>query len=280
VVRPEDVQPSSPYRLPHWRWVLAVHLVASPRSRLRRLADGAVLRAAVYLRDIAHSRAQQRSADLSAAAALWGEGPPARRIQVEARLLAGEDDRAIAARCGLGPEVVAAYADLFYDIRPRLGITSYVLHQVIGPVVGPEGGPADPARVLKRLAYSGGPAVLDALLAAARGAGPAGVTGLLGLLLEVVDLPTVGPDALRVIMLYDRMRLIDEEAAGRSASAVFRPIYHADEHGPPRSAVMHAGVEATDVLGPALGPPAPAGGDAAGLGDGPPPTAVAASKSA
>jgi hypothetical protein len=155
-VRPEDVQPSSPFRLPHWRWVLAQHLVASPRSRLRRLADGPVRRAAAYFRDIARGRAQERSADVRTAAALWGDGAWPRRPEVEARLLAGQDDRAIAANCGLAPEAVAAYADLFYDVRPRLAVRSYVLHQVIGPVAGREGGPADPERVLTRLRHHKG----------------------------------------------------------------------------------------------------------------------------
>jgi hypothetical protein len=278
-VRPEDVAPSSPYRLPHWRWALAQHLVASPRSRLRHLADGPVRRAVAYLRARDRGLIQARSADVRAAATLWG-AVASPRLEIEARLLAGEEDRAIAARCGLAPEVVAAYADLFYDVRPRLGVRSYVLHQVIGPVAPSAGSPADPSRVLKRLAHQGGPAVLDALLVVARGAGPAATAGLLGLLLEVIDLPTDGPEALRVVRLYDQMRRIDDEAAGRSASSVFRPVYDADEVRPPGSAVARAGAVPISARDPVVPAPVTAGSDEPGHSDGPSPTVVVATKSA
>jgi hypothetical protein len=133
---------------------------------------------------------------------------------------------------------------------------------------------------LKCLAYEGGPAVLDALLAAARGAAQAATARLMDLLLEVIGLPTDGPDALRVIMLYDRMIQLEAEAAGQSAAAVFRPVYDAHEESPPGSVAARAGVEATDILGPILRPPTPARGVTAGHGDGPSPTVVAAAKSA
>jgi hypothetical protein len=80
-------------------------------------------------------------------------------------------------------------------------------------------------------------------------------------------------------MLYDRMMQVEAEAAGRSASAVFRPVYQTDEEAPPGSAAARAGADRTGVHDPVVRTPVTAGSDDPGPGV-PPPTAVAAAKSA
>src|SRR5206468_2759107 len=54
------------------------------------------------------------------------------RLAVEARLLAGQDDAAIAARTGLAEDTVAAYAALFFDVQPLLACPDAVRLRAIG----------------------------------------------------------------------------------------------------------------------------------------------------
>ena len=94
--------------------------------------------------------------DVDAAHGVW-DGAWALRHEVEARLLAAQDDDAIAARCGITPGAVAAYARLFYDVRPRLHARSYILHNVVGAVVD-LGRPPPPRPTVEVVRLRGGPA--------------------------------------------------------------------------------------------------------------------------
>jgi len=99
---------------------------------------------------------------LEEALALY-RAPPVARAEMEARILAREDTPAVARKCGLAEEVVDTYHDLFFDLRPKLDCSSYVVCQILGDPsrVIEE---SDRARLLKLLAYFGGPHVLDELL--------------------------------------------------------------------------------------------------------------------
>ena len=137
-----ELDPTGPYRAPDWRVRLVEHLRQFPRSRLRRIGDDAVRKAYVYRRDLDRRRSEdgrrkviEAAPEVHAAFELASTGPffgP--RREVEARLLAGQDDRTIADRCGLTPEAVGAFADLFFDVRPRLSARSYILHVAIGRI--------------------------------------------------------------------------------------------------------------------------------------------------
>jgi hypothetical protein len=165
----EHVLPDSPFRRPDWRWCLA-HLLAARQVPPTLLTpDAPTLEAIHYL-----ERHRQRKVTpfappaapdwrpLEEALALY-RAPPDARAEMEARILAGEDTPAVARKCGLAEEVIDTYHDLFFDLRPKLGCSSYVVCQILG----------DPSRVieesdrpslLKLLAYFGGPHVLDELL--------------------------------------------------------------------------------------------------------------------
>jgi hypothetical protein len=87
---------------------------------------------------------------------------PLRRAELEVRLLAGQGDATIAARTGLSPAAVAAFHDVFFAVRPRLGAGVYVLSMVLGGgrvFYAPD--PDDHGLLLKLFGYHmGGPSPL------------------------------------------------------------------------------------------------------------------------
>src|SRR5262249_23286592 len=73
--------------------------------------------------DAARARLARRHPALAEAHAFFSTATPLARAEVEARLLAGQDDGGIAARCGLSAEAVMWFHDVFYDVRPCLHAT-------------------------------------------------------------------------------------------------------------------------------------------------------------
>jgi len=228
-----EVHPSSPYRRPDWRWRLVRHLAGSPLTPLWRCADTAVLRALDHLGRLdccrtpdERARAAARDPDVGAAAALAAGGPSDLTAEVEARLLAAQDDAAIAARVGLPAGVVAAYADLFFDVRPRLRARSYVYHTVLAPLDDLGDGPADRARLWRFFGYAGGPAVLDAVLDATRGgtAAGGGLRARVDLLVAALRLPAAGAAGLKAVALAQRLDALEREGLPRHAGSVFVPV--------------------------------------------------------
>ncbi len=127
--------PDSPYRVPEWRWLRAMHLNETGRRIDRRVDDAWVKHARDALRG--RGRAGTLAATVRAAREMWN-GDPDRRGEVEARLLAGDGDAAVAARTALPEEVIAAYAEVFFCVRPTLKATDWVLSEAVGysPFIG------------------------------------------------------------------------------------------------------------------------------------------------
>jgi hypothetical protein len=103
--------------------------------------------------------------DLRAAAAareLAERGPSWRRVEAEARLLAGESTEAIAAKAGLAPATVEAYTALHYAVTDRLRHPGYITHFAIR-LYSP-GVETDVGAHVRMLGFQGGPLVLDAVL--------------------------------------------------------------------------------------------------------------------
>jgi hypothetical protein len=86
------------------------------------------------------------------------------RFAIEARMLAGQNDLEIAGSMGCAPKTIQAFAALFFDVRPRLADADYISQVVLGESVSRGQGEHDYAQVWKRVAYSYGPHVLDAML--------------------------------------------------------------------------------------------------------------------
>ena len=102
------------------------------------------------------------------------------RGTLEGRLLAGEPIPEVAAACGLTPGVVEAYHELFFDVRERLDAAAWVHLYAVGWTYPDEPTGADADALLRRAGYTGGPALLDHVLALFRdGCGvPARLPGL------------------------------------------------------------------------------------------------------
>ncbi len=87
---------------------------------------------------------------------------PRRRLELEARLLAGQDNETIGQRLTLAPEVVELYARLIFDVRDRLQYRDTMLIQIRGPELAD--GEVTREQVVHLFAYMRGPAVVDGVL--------------------------------------------------------------------------------------------------------------------
>jgi hypothetical protein len=86
------------------------------------------------------------------------------RGEVEARLLAGEANQAIAQKCQLLEDVVEAYHDTFFSVRGRLHAKDWVMNVAVGRRARQELTEDDQEVLLKLFALRGGPVVLDSLV--------------------------------------------------------------------------------------------------------------------
>jgi hypothetical protein len=163
-----DFLPDCPFRPVDWRSQLAHRLVGHP-TRARPARGDAWLRRAVRFVRAAERRgdpAHPALAGLDPAVAAAGRlraGDPRLRLEVEARVLAGEDYAAVAARCGLDPAAVEAYVRLHFDLVDRLAARDYVVFAALPDLHTDPRGPSLET-VVKALAFHGGPLVLDAAL--------------------------------------------------------------------------------------------------------------------
>ena len=70
----------------------------------------------------------------------------------------------VAAKCETTPAVVEAFEAVFFCVRDRLHVEGYILHEAIGRQQYAGLSEADVGVLLKRHAFGGGPAALDAVL--------------------------------------------------------------------------------------------------------------------
>jgi hypothetical protein len=87
---------------------------------------------------------------------------PSLRWLLEARILGRESPGAIAAKIGISPEAVAAYANAFFDVSDRLDRADFISQEVLEPLAIPD---ASTEYFWKKLAYSQGAAALDEVIA-------------------------------------------------------------------------------------------------------------------
>ncbi len=152
-----------PFCPPNWRWERAVQLAEKATQRLNGVNDPAIPPAVEFI--LAKEKKSRRKATavdhaLEKAFALHQEDSPL-QWEVRARLVAGQSDDEIAARCRLQSSVVKWYADLFYDVRPRLKAMDWMVRMVLGfrGTAGFQKHDVGPYWAL--LALSGGSIVLD-----------------------------------------------------------------------------------------------------------------------
>lgn len=170
-------QTTNPFRSPKWRYERALSLYENKKKPLVGVDDQYVSACRAFLirwnkihtldNDDALYEAKLRLylkyPDLMHAFEIF-ERNDSTRIAIEARLLAGQNNRTIALKAGTTREAIAAFEALFFNVRDRLANKDYIVQQVIKPLV--IAGLAGIANGLsaKFFGYFGGPIVLDQIL--------------------------------------------------------------------------------------------------------------------
>ncbi|MCY2987298.1 MAG: hypothetical protein NTY19_05460 [Planctomycetota bacterium] len=159
-----------PLPAPDRRWQVACQSAQAGRDPLEDIAAD-LAEAAEYSKSLTKCTTDAERADvharwptLSQAHAVFQHDEP-QRWEVESRLLAGQPDEVIAASCGLELAVVASYAALFFSLREYLGDRRWLRTKMFGwgaPIFGNK----DLGRLWAWTALTGGPYVLDMVLAA------------------------------------------------------------------------------------------------------------------
>jgi hypothetical protein len=160
-----------PFIDPAWRHRRAVYLVAAgrkpdhPRDDDRSRAAWRGHHASVACADDAQREALRRHIpDVCDAYGFHNTAEPFRKAELEARLLAGQDDGVIGARIGLSPEAVLAYHDVFFCVRPRLRAENYIRSVVLGAKIHQGLSEDDRGTILKLVGFTMGQLAIDDLL--------------------------------------------------------------------------------------------------------------------
>ena len=163
-----------PYNIrpdPALRWRRCEYLIAHRRRPSHHRDDAATWLAWRFRRFLGHCHTQARRdclarwfPELDEAYRFYAEVEPFKRWELEARLLAGEDDDVIAARCGMTAAGVRAYHDTFYAVRPCLRAAFHVLTVLLDGKSCMYVEPDDHETLLKSIAYQMGGRELDRVL--------------------------------------------------------------------------------------------------------------------
>jgi hypothetical protein len=159
--------PSSPLRPTNWRWQLAESIAIPRRGRMPRwlteYSDTYVLMAVDHLRGVKSKDSESRLQETIEQAWQLYNSPERVRCRLEARLLAGMPVDEVAAAEQLPPQVIEAFASLFFDVTGCLKATDYILSRAI--VNQPYSFTlCSVGQTVKQLAYNCGSFLLSALL--------------------------------------------------------------------------------------------------------------------
>jgi hypothetical protein len=158
-----------PCKNPGWRWQRCGYLLDHGRQPLRQDDDAAreawLFRRALESRHTDADRAQLAK-DYPGLAEAHGvyTGEPLKRFELEARLLGGDSDEAIAAKCAISASCVEAYHATFYEVRPHLHADTYVVTVLIGSKAHHGLTSADHEPLLTLFGYAYGGVGVDTLL--------------------------------------------------------------------------------------------------------------------
>ena len=147
------------YLIHNKRWLHPTRDDDMTRECLRYLYDRRACPDAAARRQLA-----RRHPAVAAAHRFFARAAPLQRAELEARLLAGQTDEAIAASCGLAAAAVAAYHALFFDVRDALDAAGYIYDVILGSEVDARLTEDDQEVLLRLLGYAHGPAMVDAAL--------------------------------------------------------------------------------------------------------------------
>jgi hypothetical protein len=163
--------PHDALQAPDHRWLRCQHLLDSGRSPMPQ-DDPLVQDAYAFLYDWRRCRNDAQRNNLASAhpvlaqaVQIYQAAPLRLRAEVEARLLAGQDDASIADKCRLSPAVVPKFHELCFEVRPYLQASAYIVNLVIGPKVHHGLQFNDYDILLKIAGYTLGSSGVDELLA-------------------------------------------------------------------------------------------------------------------
>lgn len=176
-----QLQKYSTVRSPRWRYDRIRHLMDSkPRRRPTKIDDRLIKRAADFLirwetapvrnrtyQNLKFARQElfPRYPDLYLAYELFvSDGCERARCALEARLLARQSDETIAEKLTTMPEAVAAYEQLFFNVRDRLDNSDYIVSRVLAPTMSNGYETASLDLSAKFFGYFAGPQVLEYIL--------------------------------------------------------------------------------------------------------------------
>jgi len=227
-----NLWPASPFRPPDWRWARATELVLG-LDRKRQWDDAWVIRSRQFLkaqRRVGHDVAGHRVAreDLPVLGALsLKQGETRRRWEVEARLLAGQNDDEIATRIGVQPSDVTAYEALYFAVRDSLKASDWITFVAIGTRLD-ETSSDDLETVWKSFGFHFGPLALDTLIAMSDGSSavvpdPA-LASQLKLAVTLATTPVTPENVKGWLRVQALARRIDHDQAEQSVSMVMKPI--------------------------------------------------------
>lgn len=148
--------------LPHWRWQEAERICDDPTGA-RSTDDPVIQAAATYLLSDDASRFP-----LIEAARKIFESDGVLRAEIEARILAGQDDAEIAEKCNIPPELVAVYESLFFFVRRYLHAEDWLMSKVVGFAHLRGFQNHEVRQFWSWAATAGGPVVVDCLIWAMR----------------------------------------------------------------------------------------------------------------
>jgi hypothetical protein len=138
----------NPWRVVHWRLIRATSIVdgTGPSTTVKRDGTSASVRwikqAVKFLKafercedDNQVARLAQEQPSIFRAHELWQNSDlPDRRV-IEALILAGESNEAIARHTGQLPETIEAYEALFFNVREKLAHSDYIRWVAMRPNV-------------------------------------------------------------------------------------------------------------------------------------------------
>lgn len=162
-----EQQRFNPFRRPSWCWDRAQELIRTGQYYSRKRDDAATGIVVEYLREITQCRSElrlkrikDRFRHLALAQDIW-QSAGTRRLEIELRILARQNDTEIGLEMDIPAATSQAYRDIYFDIEDRIDSTSYILHRVIG--IRPDHPPA-PVQFAKACAYHHGPGIVAPLI--------------------------------------------------------------------------------------------------------------------
>lgn len=161
------IQQYAPFLALDWRWRFAEQVITANRRRLPFRLDAATAEAVAYQRawrrcrlEPSFVRLAKRWPALHGALALVERDDPL-QWEVEARLLAQQDDAAIGQACRLAPATIGTFEALFFHVRDRFQACDWLASNLRWRHISP----TDLRRLWQLFAYRGGAAVLETIMA-------------------------------------------------------------------------------------------------------------------